>query len=408
MENMKIYCNNQINPVGVNFRPKFSWKINKNDFQKAYQIRVYDNKNELCWDSGEMLSCESSNVYYSGRALEGFSKYSFEITVTTKDGSIFKEQGNFVTGEENKEKWQAKWIENKDRLEAPIFSKEFTVEKITDDEYMFICGLGFFWVEINGERVSDDLFVPVRSDYDDVSYSLLQYPYSGKTRKTAYHLSYNISRYLKVGENNIKIHLGEGWFKQRKRTVEGIFDYGELKVLCEMHLNDRVIATDDTWETFTGKITETNLFYGEAQNLQNTESEHKKAGIAKGVSGELLPQQCPADRIAEYIRPVKLTDEIYDFGKVITGILKITVSGNKGDEVDIFYSEEMRGNNLDFTSTLGFVENDKKQIQHDKFILSGKTEEILIPEFTWHCFRFAEIKPQQGYWILRDGLYIQT
>ena len=389
---MIIYCNNKKNPVGVNFKPKFSWKVDKIGFQKAYQIKVYNDKEELYWDSGKVLSDESVNVYYGGKELKGFSKYCFEITVITDDGEAFIEKGTFVTGEEKKENWQAKWIENADGLEAPIFYKEFTVDSITQDEYMFICGLGFFFVEINGRRVSDDLFVPVRSDYDDVTYSMLQYPYNGKTRKTAYHLSYNISDYLKLGKNTIKIHLGEGWFKQRKRTVEGIFDYGELKVLCEIHLNNKTIITDESWDSFSGEIAETNLFYGEVQNLGNSESEYKNARLAKAVSGELLPQQCPGDKISEYITPVKVTDTIYDFGKVITGVLKITVTGEKGTEVDIFYSEEMRDGKLDFTSTLGFVENDKKQIQHDKFILSGSEEEILIPEFTWHCFRFAEIK----------------
>ena len=394
MHGIEVYCNNRINPVGVNLNPKFSWKINKNGIQKSYQIKVLNNKNEILWDSKEVFSDESVNVYYKGKPLEGFSKYYFEITVTTDDGSVFKERGSFVTGEEDKEKWQAKWIENPDKVEAPIFYKEFTVDNITEDEYMFICGLGFFYAEINGQRVSDDLYVPVRSDYDDVSYSMLLYPYSGKTRKTAYYLSYNISKYLKIGKNDIKRCLGEGWFKQRKRTVEGIFDYGELKLLCEIHLNNKIIITDESWDTFEGKIKESNLFYGEVQDLNCSESIHKKAKLAKAVSGELLSQQCPADRVAEYINPNKVTNEIYDFGKVITGVLKIIITGEKGDVVDVFYSEEMKDGKLDFTSTLGYVENDKNQIQQDRFILSGGEEEILIPEFTWHCFRYAEIKTQ--------------
>ena len=123
---MIIYCNNKKNPVGVNFKPKFSWKVDKKGFQKAYQIKVYNDKEELYWNSGKVLSDESVNVYYGGKELKGFSKYCFEITVTTDDGSVFKERGNFVTGEEDKEKWQAKWIENPDKVEAPIFYKEFT------------------------------------------------------------------------------------------------------------------------------------------------------------------------------------------------------------------------------------------------------------------------------------------
>lgn len=405
---IEIYCNNMKNPVGVNLHPKFSWKIKKCGVQKLYQIKVFDNNNELCWDSKEILSDKSANIYYAGTPLTGFSKYYFEIKVVTDDESVFNEQGTFVTGEEDKEKWQAKWIENPDRAEAPVFQKEFTVDKITQDEYLYICGLGFFYVEINGQRLSEDLFVPVRSDYDDVTYSLLQYPYSGKTRKTAYHLSYNISKYLRIGSNQIKIHLGEGWFRQRKRTVEGLFDYGNLKVICEMHLNDKIIITDESWNTFEEKIKESNLFYGEIQDLNRTESNHKKAMLAKAVSGKLLPQQCPADKITEEIIPDKITDDIYDFKKIITGYCKITVSGKPGDEVKISYSEEIKNNALDYTSTVGYVENDKKQIQCDKFILSGDKEEILIPEFTWHCFRYAEIKTNAkvlnicGYFICSD------
>ena len=47
-----------------------------------------------------------------------------------------------------------------------------------------VAALGVVEVYINGKKVSDDLMNPVRTDYSDVVYKGLKYPFSAETRKS--------------------------------------------------------------------------------------------------------------------------------------------------------------------------------------------------------------------------------
>ena len=81
-----------------------------------------------------------------------------------------------------------------------------------------VVGLGFFHCYINGQRVSEDLFTPLNSEYEPRA----NYPTGEKL--TSHHLyvpEYEITPLLREGDNVIVIHFGSGWYC-RPRAGNGI------------------------------------------------------------------------------------------------------------------------------------------------------------------------------------------
>ena len=61
--------------------------------------------------------------------------------------------------------WQGEWIGSEEDISAPLLRKEFTVEKEIDRARVYICGLGYYQLYINGRRVDDRHLDPAQTDY---------------------------------------------------------------------------------------------------------------------------------------------------------------------------------------------------------------------------------------------------
>ena len=107
-------------------QPDFGWIVpstRDGDFQSAYQILVASSPKLLepgradMWDSGKVVSAQSINVLYSGKALAANSSYWWCVRTWNKDGkaSAFSAPQRFNTGEFNRanKKWpgESRWVE---------------------------------------------------------------------------------------------------------------------------------------------------------------------------------------------------------------------------------------------------------------------------------------------------------
>ena len=119
----------------------------------------------------------------------------------------------------------AKWIAATEAEQAPCIEKKFSVGKV-QSAILDITGLGYFYAEINGKKVTDDLFNPVFSDYRARSLNNLLYPIADKMTHRVYFCRYDIAEMLKCGDNVLSVYLGNGWYRQTKRTAEGHLEFG--------------------------------------------------------------------------------------------------------------------------------------------------------------------------------------
>ncbi|MBO5369655.1 MAG: alpha-L-rhamnosidase N-terminal domain-containing protein, partial [Clostridia bacterium] len=70
---------------------------------------------------------------------------------------------------------EAIWIQCPD-FESPKFLKTFDISNEITEAKLTICGLGFFDVRINGQKITQDLLVPSWSDYEPRRDRRLLYP----------------------------------------------------------------------------------------------------------------------------------------------------------------------------------------------------------------------------------------
>ena len=85
---------------------------------------------------------------------------------------------------------------------APVFKKQFAFEKVPEKAELICVALGLGYVYINGEPITNDLFNTPCSNY----------------MKTLWYHTYEVSRLLRVGENEIAVIVGNGWYNETLKT----------------------------------------------------------------------------------------------------------------------------------------------------------------------------------------------
>ncbi len=277
------------------------------------------------------------------------------------------------------------WIGGSDNSQSPVIIKRFSVEEDNMPATLTVTGLGYFEAKINGINVTDYKFIPVVSDYEPRDLSKLAYPLKDKTTNRIYYYEFDVSNLISVGENTLTIQLGNGFYRQTVRMNEGDCSFGNcLKTAFKLKIGDTEIYSDGSEGYCDSRIVKNNLFHGEEWEMGEA-AEEKKVSILPCPEAEISPAIGTPDKVISLITPTKISDNIYDTGENITGIVRVTSSAKKGEKITLTFAE-----NINADCTLNYESADARQIQRDSFVCSGKTE-VFEPKFVWHGFRYFEI-----------------
>ncbi len=284
------------------------------------------------------------------------------------------------------------WI-SFDGCEAPVAFRHFCCAK-PERAQISICGLGFFELYINGSKVSGDVLTPVWSDYEPRLDRNMLYPVRDEFTHRIYYREYDVTFCLIDGENELKIMLGNGWYNQHERNVEGDFWYGAPKLCFSLTIHCEnggrlEVVSDEKVRWSPGQIIYNNIYFGETQDFRVQAAPERKALLCAAPRAELVLQTCPPDRVMMLIHPVLIHEDgnrcIYDAGQNLSGWACFTQIAGCGEKTVVRYAEETGGKFLDFASAGG-----EEQIQKDEYISNGKLN-FCHPHFTWHGFRYFEI-----------------
>ncbi|MBQ6832104.1 MAG: family 78 glycoside hydrolase catalytic domain [Oscillospiraceae bacterium] len=295
------------------------------------------------------------------------------------------------------------WIKADDCCQSPVICHSFQAEQ-PSSAYLEITGLGYFAVTVNGRKITGDRFVPAQSDYEKRDLSDLLYPISDTFTHRIYYLRYDCSRAMKSGENTIEIRLGNGFYRQTERTIEGSMAYGQdLKTAFCLAFEDqtghREIFSDGTELWRQSEILSNNLFTGEVHDARILAQEPvwKPVQTVAPPQAELTLQTCPADRVIRKLTPVLLREDgcrrIYDAGENISGTVRVTTGAPAGTKIRLRFAENYTDGELDLKSTGAFdydCTSGCKQIMEDIFICDGNARSF-EPLFVWHAFRYFEV-----------------
>lgn len=403
------------NPLGIDVeKPRFSWKLEatteQNVLQKAYQILVATSEENLLknygdvWNSGKVTSAESLWIPYAGMALKSNAPYFWKVKVWTNKGDAeWSSAALWSMGLLSQNDWKAQWIgldrampwdseTQWSRLSARYLRKEFPAAKTIKRATAHISGLGLYELFINGERIGDQVLAPAPTDY----------------RKSLLYNTYDVSSYLKTGNNAIGVTLGNGRFYTMRQNYKPYkiptFGYPKLHFNLTIEYSDgttEVIGSNNTWKlTSDGPIRSNNEYDGEEYDARKELTGWNKIGYddskwlaAERVdipSGKLCSQMMPGMKVVDTIQPLSIQmvggKYILDMGQNMAGWLRISVKGNAGDSVKLRFAEILQKDGE------LYMENLRDALVTDLYILKGDAiGESWAPRFVYHGFRYVEI-----------------
>lgn len=289
----------------------------------------------------------------------------------------------------------AKWImlDKKMSEESILFRKEFILDATVKKAELNICALGLGVTTINQHRITDNLFTTPFTRYD---YRIIAQ-------------KYDVTPFLKIGKNAIGLHIGNGFYNNNMSiwsdSTQSWRDVPKLIVRLEITFTNntsKTICSDTTWKATKGPCIYNMMRQGEifdASKTQNgfdfpgfDDSDWTFAKIAKEPGGKIEFSDIPPIQICETIKPVSFIDGIYDFGKNISGRVKINLSGNKGQKVSIQYDEGLNSDGTLKNDINKFARRDECKLCHKDIYICGGEKEVYAPEFVYHGFRYVKVE----------------
>ncbi len=294
------------------------------------------------------------------------------------------------------------WIGAPKTSTSPVFLRRFVSDTCKKAE-LIITSCGFFEAKINGQKVTDAMFLPLVTHYEKRDMSNWIYPIFDTLTHRLYYYTFDITSLLNSGENILSVQLGNGWYIQDERVAEGNMSFGDqLKAAYCIRFyteNGTVELHSDGTETYyDSEITYSSLFIGEVIDPASVTYEEKQVTVCKTPETELCEAIGTPDKVIRTLTPVLLCEKngikLYDVGENTSGFVRVTAKNKNGDKITLRFSEELDENGrLSFHSCGGdyTCPSGRKQVQEDTFICSGERD-VFWPKFLWHAFRYFEIE----------------
>ena len=260
-----------------------------------------------------------------------------------------------------------------------ILRRSFKPWKTIKKAELRICGLGFYELTINNKKVGDAEFAPLWSDYD----------------KSIFYNLYDVTSYLQLGDNEIRVLLGNGFYNEqggRYHKLRISFGPPTLKfflyVIYEDGMRERLLS-DESWEWTPSPIVFNSIYGGEDYDARIEPTDWKPVVIQEAPKGLLRKQIAKPVKIMEQF-PVKKTLRkdslmVLDMGQNLAGYPEITVSGEPGQYLKITPAETLTPEGLCNQKQTG-------RPHYYTYILKGEGKETWHPRFSYYSYRYLQIE----------------
>jgi len=427
-----LRINDAVHPVGVDdVAPVLSWRLarspERDQGQSAYQVLIATDAELLVggradiWVSGRAASTRSACAGYQGPALRSVGTYWWKVRVWDRDGrpTSWSEPASFGTGLLDADDWRAEWIGRgpcrEPRLPHERFSsdfeqyldevevdgrctllrREFAPAKSIRSARVFVSGLGFYELYVNGRKIGDQVNGPARTEY----------------RHRVLYDAFDITDAVQDGANAIGLMLGNGWFNPAKKYWGWRMQwYGSPRAIVQCHIEyadgtGDIIRTDGSWRCATGPVTSNCVYDGEAYDARLERRGWDLPGFDDSAWLPVSVVEAPGGVMQHHaIDPIKVTESlapsavnevgpgvfVFDMGQNFAGWVRLRVKGPAGTAVRMHFAENIHPDGTLDTRT------NKLADQTDTYILKGEGEEVWEPRFTYHGFRYVEMTGYPG------------
>lgn len=295
---------------------------------------------------------------------------------------------------------------------APVFRKCFSLGETPENAFLLIGATGFYELYLNGKRITKGYLSPFISNPDQV----------------VFFDQYDLTDLMKTGENTLDVLLGNGfsnpvggsiWGHTNRCVAPSVglrFTCGEMQFTARDMLWKRSSILFDDYRV--GVYCDMRL--QEADRWQAPQIAPQPLGQRRMTSCEpvLEIRRIRAKEICSgAMRDYRIRDPfapklyhgetvmektptsggfIYDFGENNSGVPCLKIKGTRGQKIHMQFSE------LRFEGFVDYINVDVYPdgcCQRDVYICGSDEEEIFIPPFTYHGFRYCYvygITPEQA------------
>lgn len=419
----KLTCNHMYNPVSADSDILLNWNYDetctRNLKQVSYCVSVAEsgNPDKAVFTTG-VKKGEDMSVRLPKSSIKELTEYYWKVTSTMSDGETPESPVyQFTTGIFDKKTWEnygCRWITARTRLDRQPEALEFrrTVKlpksKIISSAfaYVFNAGIGVFTV--NGERTDDRFLAPAWSNF---------------ACRCIYE-TYDISSLLVAGSNTISLTCGSGYDANYSKYASRFM--GKKGMICLILLKftdgtELAVPSDGRWECYDSKVTKCSMYGGESYD--STKTEFTKYPITADDTkapyypdGVISPREIPQIRCIKTLKPVSVNESvipervnddgavihpaipghIFDFGENSAGVCRIVLNAPKGTTVRLFHTEMIFPDGAPDRTT------NRLAMATDTYVCSGQKNEVYMPEFTYHGFRYVHVSGLPDIKCLKD------
>lgn len=412
---VNLQCEHLANPIGIdNHNPRLQWQMNdsrEGALQTAYQLLVGTDSVEVasgkgnCWNTDRIQGPEML-VTYAGKTLQPFTKYYWSVTLWDKDHQKMAASriASFETGMMHISNWKGEWISDSKDINlkaAPYFRKQFQPSGKVKSARIYMAAAGLYELSINGQRVGNHRLDPMYTRFD---------------RRTLY-VTYDVTSLVNAKDVVLGVLLGNGWYNHQSTAVWYFHEApwrDRPKFCLDLRITyqdgrEEIVKSGTDWKTSLSPIIFNSIYTAEHHDARLNHPGWDKPGFdaskwkntipVNAPSQNILAQQLHPIRFVEEISPVKVTklsDQkwVYNLGRNIAGISRISVKGEKGTEIRLKHGERLKTDGSVDQSNIDVhyrPTDDKDPFQTDIYILNGYGVETFWPHFNYKGFQYVEV-----------------
>jgi alpha-L-rhamnosidase len=279
---------------------------------------------------------------------------------------------------------------------AGLLRREIALSKEVRSARLYVTALGSYRFLINGSGVGEDVLTPEYTDYN----------------KRVLYQTYDVSKQLQPGANVLAAILGDGWFGS-SFTWDGQHAFaGPDRLLAQLEVtyadgSRDTFGTDGSWKATQSPITHSEIYAGETYDARLQQSgwdqphfagDHWAAAAVENPPATIKVIASPSASRAQVVMSLKPKSVtalpagafVFDMGQNMVGWAKLKVTGTAGTTVRLRFAEILNPDGSIYR------ENLRNADATDIYTLRGGTAEEFAPLFTFHGFRYVEVRGYPG------------
>lgn len=425
----KLTIENLINPIGIDAPvPRFKWQIidtRQVALQRAYRIRVGTDSVAVAhrkgryWDTGIVQGGQMQVLFSGKKPFSPFTRYYWTVQVWDQHGkkSRISPVATFETGMMEIKNWQGSWISDSNDISfkpAPYFRKVLKPSAKIKIARAYITAAGLFELSINGNRVGNHRLDPMYTRFD----------------KRNLYVTFDLTSMVQSDSIAIGVLLGNGWYNHQSTAVWN-FDKAHWRNRPRFLMNLRLIYEDGTvetissgpdWKTSTGAVVFNSIYTGEHYDARLEQKGWNSPGFNDSAWEQAISVPAPSENIvSQALEPIRNVEEIsaksmrkindqtflFDLGRNIAGVSRLTVKGQQGTIIRLKHAELLDSTGMVDQSNIDVhyrPVGDSDPFQTDIFILRGEGDETFSPRFNYKGFQYVEVRSDKPISLSENSL----